>query len=90
MRGFVAAAYGHPIYLDQAISLRLSFLESGCPNPFSIICGKELTLGLTPEIKALFDQCIVVEDDRLNQFQGRLISALQSPYEETIYFYRDW
>lgn len=89
MRGLVTAAYGHPVYLDQAVSLRLSFLESGCPLPFSLVCGNELKNGLTPEILALFDQCIVVEDSRLSQFQGKLISALKSPYQETIYFDSD-
>lgn len=89
MRGILTAAYSHSTYLDQAVSLRISFLNAGISLPFSLVTNQTLYPTLKPIEKQFFDHILIKPDATLYDFRGKLTSALDSPYTETLYLDSD-
>ncbi len=89
-KGYLTAAYTHPVYLEQAVTLVLSFRLKGDETPFSLVTDEKLyTLLLEKGYEKWFDKVIVLGSEKLYQFIGKLHSALQSPYDDTTYFDSD-
>ena len=89
-RGYLTAAYKHHIYAEQAVCLSLSFKYKGDNTPISIVVDKKNYIYIQHKnYTRFFDQVIVLPDENLYDFIGKLYSALQTPYEDTIYFDSD-
>jgi hypothetical protein len=90
MRGYLTAAYSHEVYLEQAITMLLSFRSKNDLTPFSIVVDEEnYKRILVRNYKEWFDQIIILDQSKLYDFIGKLYSALQTPYTDTIYFDSD-
>lgn len=89
-RGYVTAAYGHKVYLEQALCLLLSYRFHQDENPFTLVTD-EVLAKLCRELKydTYFDKIIILGNDKLHHFEGKLHAALQTPYDDTIYFDSD-
>lgn len=89
-KGYLTAAYKHHIYAEQAVCLSLSFKYKGDHTPISIVVDQKNYIYIQQKkYTRFFDQVIVLPDENLYDFIGKLYSALQTPYEDTIYFDSD-
>ncbi len=89
-KGYLTAAYTNPLYLEQVVTLVLSFRLKGDETPFSLVTDEKLNKLLHVKgYEKWFDKVSILGSDKLYQFIGKLHSALQSPYEDTTYFDSD-
>jgi len=89
-RGYVTAAYGHKVYLEQALCLLLSYRFQKDETPFTLVTD-EVLAKLCSELNynKWFDKIIILGNNQLHHFEGKLHAALQTPYSDTIYFDSD-
>lgn len=88
--GLLTAAYGNAFYAEQAVTLACSYRFKGGKLPITLVCDEAIHDYLTSQrLNRFFDALIIKPSAELQQFRGKLIAALASPYERTYYFDAD-
>ena len=89
-QGYLTVAYGREEFLQQAVSLACSVKRFDFTRGLSIITDARLaSKAKLYQQKDIFDDVIVLADDALTGFKGKLIGSEVSPYARTIYIDSD-